>query len=376
MRELISMFSDHESRDELGLGRIRDTFGDLLFPGSSTQHTRARYLLIVPWCIQHAARRRTRDEARELDRIERRVIVVLRDAGETEGLIGRTDPAGVTTLPSAVYRSALRWHGIDRGVGPEVADDPTEELSRRAVQRWPATLPQPPSGFPDGLTRLRLSPAEASWLRDQLLLSAPDSLLAHLLRAGNRPNRSSTTPWQDPATRNAPPQIAGDLAHARHFSTCMYGAVLLYNLLLAEDCVRHGFNGVDPAAYQDRLVKWADTTTTLRGWDPSAMWYRLIDVNPRIAADAGARRFVNAWAKAVLNGRAGGAAVDKDMRALVAGREFAMKGSQSRLGNSRRLETWTGASGTGRMVFRWPQVRRMVIDIHDGLEARDAAATG
>jgi hypothetical protein len=46
MRELLKMFSEQESRDELGIGQVRDAFSELLFPGTSVLHTRARYLLI------------------------------------------------------------------------------------------------------------------------------------------------------------------------------------------------------------------------------------------------------------------------------------------------------------------------------------------
>ncbi|WP_272819028.1 DUF6361 family protein, partial [Prescottella equi] len=49
MRELVKMLSDSDTLDDLGIGQIRDAFGDLLFPGISTVQTRARYLLFVPW---------------------------------------------------------------------------------------------------------------------------------------------------------------------------------------------------------------------------------------------------------------------------------------------------------------------------------------
>src|ERR1700733_9248952 len=52
MREIVNLFSLSESRDELGVGQVRDAFSDSLFPGTSTLHTRARYLLFVPWCYQ------------------------------------------------------------------------------------------------------------------------------------------------------------------------------------------------------------------------------------------------------------------------------------------------------------------------------------
>ena len=56
-REIVAMFSQRESRDELGLGRIRDALSDTLFPGTSFLLTRARYLLFVPWLYREGAHR-------------------------------------------------------------------------------------------------------------------------------------------------------------------------------------------------------------------------------------------------------------------------------------------------------------------------------
>ena len=48
-RRLMALFEEKESRDELGLGPIRDSIADHLFPGTSTIQTRVRYMLFVPW---------------------------------------------------------------------------------------------------------------------------------------------------------------------------------------------------------------------------------------------------------------------------------------------------------------------------------------
>ncbi|WP_433537326.1 DUF6361 family protein [Micromonospora sp. CA-249363] len=92
MRELLKLFSDAESRDELGVGQVRDAFSDLLFPGTSVLQTRARYLLIVPWCYQEAQRRGLRGErlAAQVDGNERKVIAALLRGDDTEGVIGTT----------------------------------------------------------------------------------------------------------------------------------------------------------------------------------------------------------------------------------------------------------------------------------------------
>ena len=40
------------SRDELGLGAVRDSIADHLFPGTSTIQTRLRYMLFIPWLFR------------------------------------------------------------------------------------------------------------------------------------------------------------------------------------------------------------------------------------------------------------------------------------------------------------------------------------
>jgi hypothetical protein len=45
---ILALFEERETRGELGLGAIRDSFADHLFPGTSTIQTRLRYLFFVP----------------------------------------------------------------------------------------------------------------------------------------------------------------------------------------------------------------------------------------------------------------------------------------------------------------------------------------
>ena len=50
--ELVSALTEPGTLDELGIGTIRDTIADRLFPGTSTIQTRARYFLFIPWILQ------------------------------------------------------------------------------------------------------------------------------------------------------------------------------------------------------------------------------------------------------------------------------------------------------------------------------------
>jgi hypothetical protein len=39
MLDAIRLFKDQDTRDELGVGTVRDAFADLLFPGTGTAHS-------------------------------------------------------------------------------------------------------------------------------------------------------------------------------------------------------------------------------------------------------------------------------------------------------------------------------------------------
>ena len=47
--DVLDLFREKSTIDELGLGTIRDAFADMLFPGTSAPQTKARYFLFIPW---------------------------------------------------------------------------------------------------------------------------------------------------------------------------------------------------------------------------------------------------------------------------------------------------------------------------------------
>src|ERR1700712_4508005 len=90
MLAAIELFKDQGTIDELGFGAVRDTIAGVLFPGASVLHTRARYLLLVPWCVNQAAQRRLgpSEAIAELRRLEIKVIYALL-VSESRGVIGQ-----------------------------------------------------------------------------------------------------------------------------------------------------------------------------------------------------------------------------------------------------------------------------------------------
>lgn len=389
-RELVRLFSETESRDELGVGQIRDVFSNRLFPGVSVIQTRARYFLMVPWVFQlHEHRGRSGvDLLRRVQDTERRLIGVLRAEGDTRGLIGVQAGVNVKILPSAIYWGGLTQFGIltqplavdELGRSSSFADlDPeaTEELALRGRSHWHRGVPDPPEGFPDAMPGgFTLSSEEAAWLREMIEASSPGTLLSHLMQGVDVPE--AARPWDDPTALSADASVLAVLEDARLFSLVMHGAALLYNLLLAEAYVAGGFDaaGDQTDYYRDALSDWVDEMQASAGelerWDLDDWWAGVFEYNPRI--NRLTQAFVTEWVSRSRGGDLAGLADDRGAREMVANREYLQKKSQSRLRNQRLLQSWQGSSGSAPMVYRWGTVKDLVADVVSAQEVARASA--
>lgn len=383
-RDLIAMFSETESRDELGLGQMRDAFSDLLFPGVSVVQTRARYYLFIPWCYTHGAANGMSGQVakKKGEWRERELIIALRAANldDNAGLIGKRAGASLRTLPSSIYWSGMTKYGVlsnavdtsHLGLLRQHQEDATE-LAERAPKNWADGIPAPPEGFPQAIpSGFALEPKEAEWLAERIEVSCPETVLAHLVREGNLIGNDVRAPWEATSPGQFP-----ELDHGRLFATALHGAALLYNLLVAEKYEASQLTSVvDPIeTYRDLLTEWSEGSIApvagdFVGWDLDEMWRLAAGQNPNIHPRT--RLFINTWISAVRAGKAAGLADNAELRELVLNRE-ARKGKQSRFVNTKLLETWSGNSGSGVFIYRWGTVRTIVNDIARG-RANNAAS--
>lgn len=381
VRELIALFSEKGTLDELGVGQIRDVFSNALFPGTSTIQTRARYFLLVPWSYQAAAKpgrsgALLREHAEQSERI---VVETLRAMPDQHGVIGAQRGAKVKTLPSTIYwNGLLTWGVLRRDIAPEglAADRPQrdvpDELEARVPSDWHPTMPSPPEGFPHVVHGgLNLTAQEAAWLRERILESVPGTMLAHLVAADHAPDKASRYPWRDPLCAAASGPAAEVLRDAHLFSLVMEGATRLYGVQVAEAYERAGFNAVIGAVEKHRegYQTWTrsvdDERHLLDAWDQGAFWSFVRRQNAHVTPMT--ERFVQAWVAAVLTGAAGKALdASPAARQLVAERERSVKRGQARLSNPKLLELWGGGAGGG-LDFRWATVKTIVSDIHEGV---------
>jgi len=370
--ELLGLFNQPGSREEMGLGTIRDAFSNLLFPGTNTAQTRLRFSLIVPWVYRALERERMpRSDFWRLGR-ERELDVLEHLWATTEvGVYGRRSGRRLKWLPSWYFGLGDAWGLRVRAAG-----------RGNGVRTWHAGLPKPPPGFPE-LDTLSLTSTEAEYLQDRVAQSLPQSLLAHLFRQVTARNAGEADGcsfvWEHPGYGDFAAEHQEQVEHARLFSGVVEGAPVLYNLLLARR-VHAGTPGREQedgeekvAHYEARLAKWS------RGLDRSALavwsvddFWATVASSARVNHDT--RTFVNAWIALAKEGvldvqERGAPADDSEAATLVRRREKALKGVRSRFRNHKMLAEWGGGSGMGRMNYRWPVVRGFLRELSEGLGA-------
>ncbi len=385
MREVFAAFDDKDTVDSLGLGVIRDSLSDQLFPGTSTIQTRARYFLFVPWIHQilEAEQVPAQRFVTRLRELEVALIESLRQmAGPNQGVIGYRARSRVIRLPSAVYWNGLRAFGIRRldlssdeyrayvawpaAHGRRVTvDDDGETVTGQALM-WDPNLPAAPDGFPHHPISLRLTPDEADYLVNRIARSHPDSLVGGLARDLTI-DRSPETPW-NLSPRAATPRVAEVLRHARNFSELMGGAQALYNLLLARraEALLDQDHGALVDRITDELDEWRQLVAAghdeLSAWSTDEFWV-VVERQGRVPAPT--RRFVRDWTDLALRGY-DRITEDPQAEALVTERERRLKGKLARLSEQRALENWAGDPfSPGLMTFRWRNARRLLDDLAD-----------
>lgn len=393
VREMLQLFADKDTVDDLGIGTVRDAISNALFPGTSVIQTRARYFLFIPWLFRRAEQKHPQLLVAKAADMERSLIEALRAGGDLAGLIGVDAGKNVRTLPSAIFWSGLIRYGIflapslsigqyGRHVSRGVAMSDTEdEIADRTPSFWQRDIPEPPTDFFRFQTaNFDLTGDEAEWLCERMISSdrqERSSLLSAYLRDISRGHAVPDVDamWDAALPMDASPQIMRLVHHAQRFSCATRGAALLYNLMLAEARSRtlEATDGTSIETYRELLDEWtADAVRIdLADWavNVSDFWDCVLDNAVRIPPST--RLFLDGWS-AILTGGVADVASTSGARDLIRARELQHKRGQARLANRKRLDEWRGYAGTGALTFRWAQVQRMLRDIAAGLARSEA----
>jgi Family of unknown function (DUF6361) len=386
MNRILALFRERDTRDELGIGVIRDLIADELFPGTSTIQTRLRYMLFVPWIYQRLEQKQ-RDKktfAEEARRLEVAIVKALMASGDdTAGVFGKRTGGGLKRLPSSVYWAGLGMWQIRRFQGSQdqyhtaieniyslrSTRKRSEESARRrgeghdaihedAAITWHPKLPEAPHGFPEeaGIHLLR---DEAQFIQDQILTTHPKSLLAQVILL---PLPSVGFPWEHPDLVRFTAAHRELLHHARLLSEIAYGAAILYNLMLAE---LQGSTELEEARRND-AKDWLQSLDRagLRRW--SLGWVTPLAFAHEQVVSPQTLEFCQKWLGMICS--LGDSLFDDSAaRVLIRAREIRLKGGRSRFTNPRALDQWRGKAGLFRLNYRWPTATQFASDLQEGM---------
>lgn len=379
MLDLVDLFKEPNTVDELGIAPVRDAFSNALFPGTAYQQDEIRYVLFVAYLLRRSACKET--PARmiaEFQQLERQLVGSLQRGGVLRYIIGVNS---ASRRASSVYWSpvvvwGLRTSGISydqffrrnqqlaqlRRDAPANLDedDPTarEALLDDGLDPW--LPPEPPDLLEQ--TTFVLQPKEVEYLRDRIAESTNGSLLGWLVQ--NPPGNLSSElrfVWEIDNLQQAPADAQELVAHARRFMSIVFGASLVYNKLLIDKKL---LLGSDPEKWQGRaaavntnLDQWREqvgNSDVRDGWS-SEWWSDLRARKPQVMSFVDG--FVRRWDS------------EPEAESWVREREIQTKQNRAGLRNPAALDRWDGTGEAWPQEFRWSVARNHLLRLWPGGES-------
>lgn len=400
VRTIIGLLSTPGVVDELGIGVVRDSFADRMFPGISTIQTRPKYftltaLLIRKYLMEERAKRKPRTLERYLEDEEKACRIALvnhhgngePNTGIIGGSFGTRSDRDVIRRPSSVYWNGLRVFGFilppklslaefgrrisdDRqqlhALLEETAEDSGDDLDAEDRSHLPSVRsPEISDNYWENLS-IDLTHEEAVFLRQQIKLHQRDSLIGEILiddrifdQVLNLPESVNFNDFAElsfiKGLHNT--ELRATVQHARDFWLIMKGAHIRYNCLLQAT----GFGTGDlKAKFDEEWDLWRESIAKFPPhWDTNFMWELTLrhGSQPKFHT----RKFIDAWIEQARDGASNLSRCDE----LVSNQERLNKGNRARLrhGNKEAINGWIGLD---KVEYRLPQVMRLVRDIHEG----------
>lgn len=266
---VLDMLTEQATLDELGIAPVRDGFSNLFFPGTSTIQTRAKYFFAVPYALKDLEKDKETNPAKlmiSLDALERKCgEKFLENNKDESGVIGKRSLAGgnwVKRTPADIYWAGLRQYGIFQGGNISISEyaramctlknkkttlkslgnrkddadenecDDTGAGDIHSFQFWNMPLYQ--REWFDSLS-MNLSKAEGSFLKEQIIKSCPNSMLAFILKNDIR-EVIAINSFQELSIliEKFPTDMQDDYRMAFDFSNFVYVTRVLYNIIVSD----------------------------------------------------------------------------------------------------------------------------------------------
>jgi hypothetical protein len=388
MHEIINSLTEPDTRDELGIAPIRDSFANMMFPGTTTIQTRIKYMLFVPWLYKIVEDEKLSDQsaAERIRELEIDLIKALKENNSDEsGIVGRRAGANISRTPADIYWAGLRaweilkvdvsrrdFHYLLKIYYKSSAEDFLLEhdyqledipIYRDQIQLWDPALIERPQDFPKQAD-LNLNYREADYLKEKIKKSCSETVMSKII---DLDYDDVDFVWEHSYLNHLDEKLCNQIEHARNFSDIIYGAHLLYNLMLAQK--EANTNDEREEKYLNKINQWKfdisseDNYRRIKDWDLKDFWFT-VNINAFKL-----KKFVENWYQIIINEDFLTNIEDNNSaRNLIADREKQIKGPRARLFSQKYLEKWGGASSASKLDFRWNIAKSFIKDINIALE--------
>ena len=377
--------------DELGIGIVRNALSDILFPGTSTIQTRAKYFILIPRMFKEYQikfeNKKTKPKLKEyLRQRENQIIRILAekyDGTDVQGIIGirlagTHKSRELARKPSTIYWVGLRLFGIIRTSLSfteyiekhdrresfidllEVSDDEKgDDRDAGYDDAFSISLPDVSRAWDEDL-KIELTYEEADFLKNKIIDTQGDKFIGQILKDRKLMDifvkvKNFSNMCDVFLEKSIPQATKTILKLAKDFDQIIHGAHIRYNCVLQK---RFGTE----AKRDEFLTKWQDW------WEKTKADNALIrgfDVESLIELSTTLRPFTRAFIRNWVDSLRKSESVEYFDR-LVTDQELANKGGKARLrkGASEKANDWIGIDG---LSYRFPVVRNIVNDIKYGL---------
>lgn len=368
---VLKLLAEPGAVDELGIGIIRDSFADILFPGTSTIQTRAKYFFVVPYImleLEKVKGIKQHEFLSLLDQKEVELIDIL-DKDGAEGVIGVDARESLKRKPSSIYWNALKAYGFFANSGLTLSEyvkvfctvrDNSQKVKNAGNNKrgneeaaddldsvsglfnfWRVPIPEPT--WREELT-IELSKEEAAYLKQKIITmpNTKDSLLALILRE-TRVDFCDYSSFDDLDTLLPvmPEAMKNDYIMARDFANFIFGAQIRYNIIFTKDQEEY---------VQEEWAAWKEDVPTI---DLDKLFVRLNVRNLNLM------HFLKAYQNTIGN--------EQELDKLIIAREKQLKGpSRSKLVNENLYQYSGKLINMDKLYYRFYNARRIVGDIFAG----------
>jgi hypothetical protein len=386
--------------DELGIGVVRDYFANKFFPGTTTIQTKAKYFLLCLYIFKYledSPYDKIKNYREKLNQIEKNIGINLWENNKNvTGIIGeRVLPKNwVERKPSTIYWSGLREYGIFhndkmtlneyirnmekikedewklRKQGKNKKDNSeNEEIDNiYAISNGVYFWEEPPKAsynkidfenIKNNKISIKLNKEEAEFLRNKILESQKDSLLAYCLKdenietfsklkeQGNNNLFELLVEYINIGKIKIPDEeLKNQCIIAKNVAHFLYCAEIQYNIAITKG-QNDEINKIWQEYSKDGLKKIAEKVD-------------LDDIRKATSGRKNTYEFIKNLKESMINNE------EEEIRAWVEKREKELKGSRSKIAKGAEEERqWYGL---GKLDYRINRGIEMAQEIKEGLE--------